>query len=172
MSVEMVLIFRSLLPTDPEAIEEAFARQGWHKPAEQYRSYLREQVQGDRDIIIAVLDGNFAGYVTVLYSSQYPPFRDRGVPEISDLNVLMQYQRCGIGAALVLQAEKLISQTASCAGIGVGLLKDYGSAQKLYIKLGYCPDGLGITYKYQPIIHGASVTADDDLVLWLTKQLA
>ena len=52
----------------------------------------------------------------------------------------------------------------------MGLYKDYGPAQKLYSKLGYSPDGNGITYKGQPAIAGQSYVLDDDLILWLTKR--
>ena len=56
-------------------------------------------------------------------------------------------------------------------GIGVGLYKDYGQAQKLYVQMGYTPDGMGVTYKYQPVVPGKSYFVDDDLVIWLKKDL-
>ena len=40
--------------------------------------------------------------------------------------------------------------------IGVGLYNDYGRAQKLYVHLGYVPDGHGVTYAYQSIVPGES----------------
>ena len=55
-------------------------------------------------------------------------------------------------------------------GIGVGLYDGYGSAQRLYIKRGYIPDGLGVTYNYNHVTPGANVCLDDDLVLWFTKE--
>ena len=39
-------------------------------------------------------------------------------------------------------------------GIGVGLYPDYGSAQRLYIKRGYLPDGHGATYNYESNMGG------------------
>ena len=56
-------------------------------------------------------------------------------------------------------------------GIGVGLSRDYGAAQRLYIKRGYVPDGRGVTYNYLPVMAGSKVLVDDDLVLWFTKKL-
>ncbi|MFZ4100295.1 MAG: GNAT family N-acetyltransferase, partial [Chlamydiia bacterium] len=165
------LHFRPLLPSDPPVIEEAFSRQGWKKPARQYEDYLAEQVTQERAVIVAVIDGDFTGYVTVLFASLYAPFRERKIPEISDLNVLKEYQGRGIGRALIAEAEKLIAQRSPTAGIGVGLLRDYGPAQQLYIKLGYLPDGLGATYRYEPMEYGSEIMADDDLVLWMTKKL-
>lgn len=56
-------------------------------------------------------------------------------------------------------------------GLAVGLYADYGPAQKLYFKLGYIPDGFGITYEYAQVIPGQSYCVDDSLLLWLTKSL-
>lgn len=33
------------------------------------------------------------------------------------------------------------------------------------------PDGKGITYENKPLEYGASVILDDELVLWLTKEI-
>lgn len=56
-------------------------------------------------------------------------------------------------------------------GLGVDLYKDYGQAQKLYFSLGYVPDGHGITYKYQLVPPGKKYLVDDDMILWLKKNL-
>lgn len=55
-------------------------------------------------------------------------------------------------------------------GIGVGLYQDYGAAQRLYFRLGYSPDGRGITYKCKSVTPGESYPVDD-LILWLRKKL-
>lgn len=55
--------------------------------------------------------------------------------------------------------------------IGVGLYPDYGSAQRLYIKRGYMPDGHGATYNYEYVTPGKEYPVDDDLALWFTKKL-
>jgi hypothetical protein len=54
-------------------------------------------------------------------------------------------------------------------GIGVGLNANYGTAQKLYIKRGFIPDGRGIIYNNMPVEAGFQVRVDDDLILYLTK---
>ena len=92
------------------------------------------------------------------------------MPEISDLNVLPTFRKNGIGSTLIEQCEELAATKSDLVGIGVGLYADYGLAQKLYIKLGYTPDGHGITYDYQPVIPGHKYTVDDDLTLWFTKR--
>jgi hypothetical protein len=57
-------------------------------------------------------------------------------------------------------------------GIGVGLYNGYGRAQKLYVGLGYVPDGGGATYKGKRVVPGDSYPVDDDLLIWLKKDLS
>jgi hypothetical protein len=56
-------------------------------------------------------------------------------------------------------------------GITVGLFDDYGPAQRLYARRGYLPDGRGACRGQQPLSRGTRVTMDDDLILWLTKDV-
>ncbi len=71
----------------------------------------------------------------------------------------------------MLAAEKEAFKCSPTVGLGVGLYKDYGNAQRLYFKLGYCPDGNGISYNYETVPQGNSVPVDDDLCLWLIKNI-
>ena len=163
---------RPLTDTDVEVISPAFAAAGWPgKPGEQYRRYLREQADGRRLILVALDEGTFAGYLTVLWDSGYPPFRERDIPEIQDLNVLPGFRRRGIGTALMDAAEKAIAERSDTAGIGVGLYTDYGSAQRMYARRGYIPDGRGVTYRGVVVRPGETVPVDDDLVLMMTLRL-
>ena len=93
------------------------------------------------------------------------------VPEISDFNVLPDFRRQGIGTALMDEAERVIAARSPVAGVGVGMTRDYGNAQRLYVRRGYAPDGNGLMTHERPVIHGESVVVDDDLVLYLTKRL-
>src|SRR5690606_26397118 len=115
------LTLRLLAAADCERIAEAFARQGWNKPAAQYARYFEEQEGGQREVWVAEWAGDFAGYVTVVWESDYAPFRAAAIPEIVDLNVLKRYQQQGIGSALIQRAEKRIGKRSPLAGIGVGL---------------------------------------------------
>ena len=162
---------RELVAEDCLIISQAFSNQGWDKPRSQYQGYLQEQNEGKRVVLVAESDGSFAGYVTILWESFYPPFRDARIPEIVDFNVLIKDQRQGIGTALLDEAEKRISQRAAIAGIGVGLTADYGAAQIMYIKRGYIPDGRGISQNGRFLKWGDQITVDDDLVLCFTKRL-
>lgn len=165
------LTLRPLSPADPPVICAAFRAQGWHKPESQYDRYLSEQRAGARDGIVAELHGAFAGYVSVVWVSSYPPFCDAAIPEIVDLNVLKACQRRGIATALLDEAESLIGRRSAVAGIGVGLTADYGPAQILYARRGYVPDGRGAWSGDRPLAYGERLVVEDDLVLHLTRAL-
>ena len=160
---------RDLVEADCPAIARAFAEQGWNKPETQYLAYLADALAGQRAVLVAEIDCLFAGYVTIVWQSDYAPFRAAQIPEIVDLNVLIKHQRRGVATALLDEAEKRIAQRSPQIGIGVGLTADYGPAQIVYALRGYIPDGRGIASHAQPVLPGAIVVADDGLVLYLTK---
>ena len=162
---------RMMAAADVALVAAAFAAQGWHKPQEQYRRYLEESAEGRRVVLLAERGGEFAGYVTIVWESDYPPFRDAGIPEIVDFNVLIKHQRRGVGTVLLDEAERRIAERSEVAGIGVGLTADYGAAQVLYVKRGYIPDGRGMAQAGRAIRHGEQVTVDDDLAIYFTKRL-
>ena len=167
---------RPLIRKDIAVISEAFNQIGWNKPASLFEGYLKEVEQGARLVWMAHLHDQFAGYVTLNWQSQYESFAAARIPEIMDLNVLPPFRKVGVGSMLLDIAEKEAATKSEVVGIGVGLYAGadggYGSAQRLYVKRGYIPDGKGITYNYQPAIPGNSYPLDDDLVLWFTKKLS
>jgi len=163
--------FRMLLKEDIPKIVSAFAEIGWDKPASLYQTYLEEQEKRLRCVWIAFKEGTFAGYVTLKWQSEYLPFKAKDIPEISDLNVLPELRKQKIASQLLDLAESEARKKGPTIGIGVGLSFDYGNAQRLYIRRGYVPDRLGVTYGYKPVAPGGTVPVDDDLVLWFTKRL-
>jgi ribosomal protein S18 acetylase RimI-like enzyme len=95
-------LIRAMGDSDPPVISAAFTALGWNgKSVAMYEHYLAQQARGLRLAWVAQWDGKFAGYVTLLWTSSYRPFADRQIPEISDLNVLPQFRRRGIGNALL-----------------------------------------------------------------------
>lgn len=162
---------RLLEESDPPKIAAAFKTIGWNKPEIKYRRYLDEQVAGSRRCFVALVDAQFAGYVTVNWRPAYAGFADRNIPEIQDLNVLTKYRRKGIATRLLDHAECEAARRSDVVGIGVGLHPGYNAAQRLYAKRGYIPDGRGLTYRNRFVEEGARVVLDDDLVMHFTKQL-
>ncbi len=166
------IILVPLHKSDLNEVVAAFDKIGWNKPIATYEKYLEEQTMGERSIFIAKCHDKFCGYITLKWQSEYLPFKDKDIPEISDLNVLPEYRKHGIGTQLIQACERLGKQKGKIViGIGVGLTEDYGSAQRLYFKLGYMPNGKGLHYQNNPVPHGTSVTADDDLTIFLIKEL-
>lgn len=163
---------RTLRAEDPAIISLSFQEQGWDKPVDLYTRYLEEQHRGERVSIVAEVDHQFAGYVNVLWNSSYPPFAQQSIPEINDFNVLIRYQRQGIGTKLMDRAEEVIKERSGIAGIGVGLFADYGHAQILYAKRGYIPDGRGIYDGQKHLAYGDNLIVNDDVALYLTKKLS
>jgi GNAT superfamily N-acetyltransferase len=163
---------RELREKDILPIVKAFDLINWkNKTASQYERYLSEQAEGLRQVFVAFMNGEFAGYVTIIMESYYPPFIAENIPEINDFNVLPKFRRNGIGTKLMDKAEEFVSQRSEIVGIGVGMDAGYGAAQRLYVLRGYIPDGRGIVWQNHFPKWGEQVTVDDDLNLCFTKKL-
>lgn len=162
---------RAIEKSDFYIISEAFAKQGWHKPSEQYKEYYLEMKEGKREVILAEYNGEFSGYVTVQWNSNYDFFRENCIPEIKDLNILIEFRRKGIASALMDETERRIGERSNYSGLGVGLYEGYGFAHNLYIKRGYLPDGRGLCYQDKTMNYGEKAILDDDLCLMFTKKL-
>ncbi len=160
-----------MLEDDCEIISKAFAAQNWNKPTAHYKNYLSEQTEGKRAVLIAEVKDEFAGYLTIIRQSDFLPFREKDIPEIVDFNVLIKFRNQGIGAKLLKTAENLIAENYKTVGIRVGLTPDYGAAQRMYVRRGYVPDGLGISQNGSFLKYGDKITVTDELNLSFTKEL-
>ncbi len=137
------------------------------------REYLADHTDGGGASLIAMRDGRVVGIVCVLWESDYPGFRDKGIPLVHQLCVAEPYRRQGVATRLMDAAEALArDRGARSLGITVGLFDAYGPAQRLYARRGYVPDGRGACLGQQPLPPGIRVTIDDELIMWLTKDLA
>lgn len=140
-----------------------------------FEKCLAEMQGGKREIFVAssIDDGrDLLGYIQLIWSPLYVPFKRMDIPEIQDLNVIPSARRMGIGADLVETCEQeVLNSGRDTVGIGVGLDASFGSAQRLYIKRGYIPDGLGVCYDEEPVRAGAIKPVDDLFSLKLTKEL-
>lgn len=58
--------------------------------------------------------------------------------------MIIKYQKRGIGNKILEVAEKLAKQYAGLVSLSVGLHYGYGTAQRIYVKRGYIPDGSGV----------------------------
>lgn len=165
------LEIRPLRADDVQEIMAEVTRLGWNKPASLYDRYLRNQLAGTQDVLVAWLGRKFAGYLTVIWEPGYGPFRAAGIPEINDFNVLPELRRRGIGSKLMDAAEELISKRSAYSGIGVGMPFDYGPAQRMYVLRGYVPDGRGLMNHEQPVKYGESITVSHEMAIYFTRKL-
>lgn len=112
------------------------------------------------------------GFGVLNFNPKYNLYQKLDIPEIQDLNVIHEARQQGIATALISAFEEIAQdQGAEHIGISVGLTKEYGAAQRLYCKLGYMPDGNGVTYDRAFIETGRSYPFDDDLCLMMVKNL-
>jgi GNAT superfamily N-acetyltransferase len=147
---------------------------GWVSDgAAEARAYLADHADPAGASLIAVHGDDVAGYVAILWESNYGGFRDRGIPLVHQLAVAGPFRRQGVATLLMDAAEQLACERGvTTLGITVGLFDEYGPAQRLYGQRGYVPDGRGACRSQRPLGKGMQVTMDHDLIMWLTKDLA
>ena len=167
----MEILIRKMQETDIVQFPKEFALQGWNKPAEQFRVYYDEQSRGERQVFVATADGKIAGYATLLPHDRSGPFKDTDIPMIVDFNVLIKYQKRGIGTAILDYIENLVSGYSAFICLGVGLHHGYGAAQRMYVKRGYVPDGSGVWFNGERLEPYKPCVNDDTLILYFLKQM-
>ncbi len=166
------LTIRALEAGDLDLIAATAGGPAWNADPVLWQGYLAEAARDCRIVLLAFRGRHAVGYGTLLWQSDYSPFRQAGTPEINNLVVAQSARGGGIATAMIGRFEHLAASAGrSAIGLGVGLYADYGAAQRLYVRLGYVPDGRGITYGEKPVAPDQTVRVDDDLILWLTKSL-
>ncbi len=165
------IIIRNLEEKDIPCIVEEERAQGYHGDETKYRMRLQDQQEGRSVALAAEYEGSPAGYVNVYFDAQEGPFGGKGYPEIVDFGVLEKYRRRGIGTKLMDTAERIAGQHGDTVYLGVGLHSGYGSAQRMYVKRGYIPDGSGVWYNDSVCEPYAPCRNDDGLNLYLIKKL-
>ncbi|HEY3289855.1 MAG TPA: GNAT family N-acetyltransferase [Anaerolineae bacterium] len=153
-------------------IDEQFVIGIHRKPTGYFAACMAAQTRDELVLLLAREGENLLGYLKVVWQPGYLPFREQGIPEVQDLNVMPNARRHGVASRLMDRTEALIATRSAIAGIGVGLHPGYGPAQRMYVLRGYVPDGLPLTYNGIPVHERQTVMLDDDLVLHLTKRVA
>lgn len=165
------IVIRNLERGDAQTITDEEARQGWDAAVEKHYMRLQDQAQGKAVPLAAEYRGCVAGYVNIYPNSMRGAFGGKGYTEIVDFAVLEKYRGRGIGGRLMDTAEMLAAEYAPVVYLGVGLHSGYGSAQRIYIKRGYVPDGSGVWYGDAVCQRNAGCRNDDNLILYLSKRL-
>lgn len=157
---------------DNATLYALLAAMGFTKEQDYFERCLEDQAAGGRTILLARHDGQAAGYAMLNWKPPYALYKRLGIPEIQDLNVIPAMRQRGVATSLIRYCEDLArGRGLSDMGISVGLDSSYGAAQRLYVKMGYMPDGYGVTYDRQAVKWGEIRPIDDDLCLMLLKRI-
>lgn len=97
------------------------------------------------------------------------PYKDLRVPEIVNFGVFTEYRKKGIGSKLMDTVESIANETNKAVTLAVGLHSGYGSAQRMYVKRGFIPDGSGVWFNDRNHEQYADCKNNDDLVLYMMK---
>ena len=166
------IVIRDMIESDPEIITHEEHLQGWtHQTKEKYEQRLIDVADNKCVALIAEYKNNVAGYLNIYFNTMCSSFGGKGFPELIDLGVLKKYRNQGIGNLLMQVAEDIAKNYADTVIIGVGLHRDYGSAQRLYVKRGYIPDGSGLWWQGKPLEPYADLKNDDEAAIYMSKKL-
>lgn len=161
---------RDLARDDVDFFVTEECKQGWHSTPDKLLKRIRHAEEGKSIALMAEVEGRPAGYINLYYKAECT-FAGTGFPMIVDFAVLEIFRRKGVGTKLMDTAEKLAAEICDTVCLGVGLHSGYGSAQRMYVKRGYIPDGSGVWYRDKICGPYQDCCNDDDLVLLLSKKL-
>ena len=134
--------------------------------------YFETVFEKDCIILIAEHQQKIIAFGILNFEPKYNLYKTLEIPEIQDVNVQLDFRQQGIATKIIESFENLArDQECVHIGISVGLTKDFGPAQRLYCKLGYMPDGNGITVDRKNVFPDQMVCVNDDLCLMLLKEL-
>ncbi len=169
---------------DPSLIIEEFnndnSSQFWdaldsfsfHIDRDYYERCIERHKNGELVIITASLESINIGYCILNWQPKYAYFKKCSIPEIQDLNVLSKYRRRGVGCALIEYCESMARvKNYKEMGIAVGMDSSFGAAQRLYVRMGYIPDGAGLCYDRKQVAIGEFKPIDENLSLMMVKEL-
>ena len=166
------LMIRNMEETDARVFTDEEIAKGWNVDISKYLTRLRDQAEGKCISLTAVYNGLPVGHISVYITGFRGCVQRKNLPEIVDFGVLEKYRRKGIGSRMMDVAEKIAGQYANTVWLRVGLHSGYGSAQRMYVKRGYIPDGTGVWYQNKLCAqYDTEIANDDDLVLFLFKDI-
>lgn len=133
--------------------------------------YFEAIFEKDCIILVAEKQDLIIAFGILNFEPKYALYKKLEIPEIQDLNVAPDHRQQGVATMMIKSFENLArDQGSKHIGISVGLTKDYGPAQRLYCKLGYFPDGNGVTADRESVSRDQMVRINDDLCLMLLKE--
>ena len=168
MDIDEDIIVREMNEEDAERLDKLL-----EKPAgvqSIYKSYLEETCSGQCQYIVIYKEGQLAGYAKIDWKSSYEDFEEEGIPEVKEVTIFEGFRKKGLGSYLMNTIENKIKKHSDYCAVGVGLAEPYESAQRLFAKRGYEPDGKGVFY-IEPEFVQDELEVDDYQALMLIKKL-
>lgn len=166
------LTFRVVQPSELAAVKQEVKTAFFSGDEATIEENFQDHANGASTTILGYEAGRLVGIVTIRWHSRYPPFRDRQIPLIQNIEIRYEDRGRGIGDQMMERAEQEIALRSPLAGICVGIFDAYGPAQRLYVKRGFVPDGRGVCNPQTPLQEGQQITVDHDLLLWLVKDVS
>ncbi len=169
----MPSLVRPMEERDIPELDEWFGlKTDYGRDPSKWNELMHMHADGTRVVVVAEHEGKTVGYCTLKFASEYPPLQEEDIPEINDLVVAPPARRQGVARNIIEYLEQVARERGyKTIGICVGLYSHYGQAQRLYVKMGYIPDGQGVFYDNKPCTPGATYKLDDELVIGFTKEL-
>lgn len=165
------IIVRKMEEKDADSITKSEINQGFNVSVDKYVKRINDQKKGIAHALVATYNEEPVGYINVYPNSNHGAFAGKGYSEIVDFGVLEKFRNQGIGTILMNVAEDIALKYSNIVYLGVGLHIGYGNAQRMYIRRGYIPDGSGVWYRDAVCKPYTVCKNDDDLVLYLYKNL-
>lgn len=163
---------RKAAPKDIQTLYTLTSRENHVKDNDYFERCLNEVTQKKREFFVVEKDNRICGYCFYQRFPRYQPFRSLSIPEIQDIYIHPDFRQKGMASALIRHCEgQALAEGRDMIGLGVGLTSNYGKAQKLYVKMGYEPDGAGAVYERETVRSGSLYKMDDDLCLMMVKRL-
>lgn len=170
---DMKLEIRPATVKDIPELKGAAQKMSSFKDDDYFEKCFERVAAKERDIFVAIRNEILVGYVMLIWTPRYQPFRSMRIPEVQDLNVVPSMRRQGVAGKLMDYAEGVVRKRGlPFVGIGVGLHSSYGPAQRLYIKRGYVPDGAGAAYDAKTMEFGEMRPLDDNFTIKLLLELS
>jgi len=166
-----LILIRDLTLEDAPIITNEEIAQGWNQKESKYIKRYNDTTQGKCIALVAMYKNNIAGYINLYYKARSGPFINNNIPEIVDFGVLVKYRNLGIGTKLMDTVETLAKKYSDTVCLAVGLHEGYGTAQRMYAKRSYIPDGTGVWYNNAKCKPYSDCINDDDLTIYMSKKI-
>jgi GNAT superfamily N-acetyltransferase len=140
--MNMRIQIRPMAQNDIDLIYKGLSGHDISKPRDYVKRCWEENQRIERVTLLAFYESEFVGWGHVLLKRAYL--------KSQNFDVIPPFRKRGIGCILIEALKEKAFARANTIGIGFGLYADYGTAQRLYIKRGFIPDGRGIIYKNMP----------------------